>query len=68
MQRKQSLRAQLLRWVLVPLSAYIATKGDWDSVFLFSAAISIIAGVAAKFALQPVRQKRIERVNERGAP
>ena len=54
--------------LLVPLSAYIASKGDWDTVFLFSAAISIAAGLLAKFVLQPMRQKCIDDVNARGAP
>ena len=54
--------------LLVPLSAYIATKGDWDTVFIFAAAISIIAGLAAKFVLQPMRNRQIEEVNARGTP
>lgn len=54
--------------LLVPLSAYIASKGDWDRVFLFSAVISIIAGLAAKFVLQPMRQKHIDRINAAGTP
>jgi MFS transporter, OFA family, oxalate/formate antiporter len=52
--------------LLVPLSAYIATKGDWDAVFIFAATISIVAGLLAKFVLQPMRHKRIEEVNARG--
>ena len=54
--------------LLVPLSAYIATKGDWDTVFLFAATISIIAGLLAKFVLQPMRHKCIEESNARGTP
>jgi OFA family oxalate/formate antiporter-like MFS transporter len=54
--------------LLVPLSAYIATKGDWDTVFIFAASISIIAGILAKVVLQPMRHKRIEEVNARGTP
>ena len=54
--------------LLVPLSAYIATKGDWDAVFLFAATISIAAALAAKFILQPMRAKLIHSVNERGTP
>ncbi|WP_427912686.1 oxalate/formate MFS antiporter [Ramlibacter sp. MMS24-I3-19] len=53
--------------LLVPLSAYIATKGNWDRVFLFSAAISIVAGLMAKFVLQPMRHRTIDKVNERGS-
>jgi OFA family oxalate/formate antiporter-like MFS transporter len=54
--------------LLVPLSAYVATKGDWDAVFIFAATISIVAGLLAKFVLQPMRHKRIEEVNARGTP
>jgi OFA family oxalate/formate antiporter-like MFS transporter len=54
--------------LLVPLSAYIATKGDWDTVFLFAAAISFVAGVLAKVVLQPMRQKCIDEANARGTP
>jgi OFA family oxalate/formate antiporter-like MFS transporter len=54
--------------LLVPLSAYIATKGDWDTVFIFAATISIVAALLAKFVLQPMRQKQIEAVNARGTP
>ena len=54
--------------LLVPLSAYIATKGDWNTVFLFAAGISIAAALAAKFILQPMRAKLIDSVNARGTP
>jgi len=52
--------------LLVPLSAYIATKGNWDRVFMFSAAISIVAALLAKFLLQPIRRRCIEQANARG--
>ena len=54
--------------LLVPLSAVLSKGGNWDRVFLFSCAISIIAGLAAKFVLQPLRQKQIERTNAAGRP
>jgi MFS transporter, OFA family, oxalate/formate antiporter len=54
--------------LLVPLSAYIATKGDWDAVFLFAATISIVAGLLAKLVLQPMRHKCIAESNARGTP
>ena len=53
--------------LLVPLSAYIATKGNWDRVFMFSAAISIVAALLAKFLLQPIRRRCIEQANARGS-
>jgi MFS transporter, OFA family, oxalate/formate antiporter len=52
--------------LLVPLSAVLKTGGNWDRVFMFAAAISIIAGFAAKIFLKPMRQRQIDAVNERG--
>jgi OFA family oxalate/formate antiporter-like MFS transporter len=46
--------------LLVPLTAFFVHKGDWSTVFIFSATISIIAGLAAKFILQPLRKRTIE--------
>jgi OFA family oxalate/formate antiporter-like MFS transporter len=54
--------------LLVPLSAAISSGGNWDRVFIFAAVISIVAGVAAKFVLQPMRQKTIDRANAAGHP
>jgi len=54
--------------LLVPLSAAISAGGNWDRVFLFAAAISIVAGLAAKFVLKPLRQKTIDRANASGRP
>lgn len=54
--------------LLVPLSAVLSSGGNWDRVFLFAAAISIIAGVLAKVVLQPMRHKQIERANAAGRP
>jgi MFS transporter, OFA family, oxalate/formate antiporter len=53
--------------LLVPLSAYIATKGDWDRVFLFAATISIVASLLAVFVLKPMRHRCIEQANARGS-
>jgi OFA family oxalate/formate antiporter-like MFS transporter len=52
--------------LLVPLSAVLKTGGNWDRVFIFAAAISIIAGFAAKLWLGPMRHRQIEEVNARG--
>ena len=54
--------------LLVPLSAAISAGGNWDRVFIFAAVISIAAGLAAKFVLQPLRQKTIDRANAAGRP
>jgi OFA family oxalate/formate antiporter-like MFS transporter len=54
--------------LLVPLTAFLKAGHNWDRVFLAAAAISIIAGVAAKLFLQPMRQKAIDRANAAGHP
>ena len=54
--------------LLVPLSAVLRAGNNWDRVFIFSAAISIAAGLLAKFVLQPMRHKAIERANAAGQP
>jgi OFA family oxalate/formate antiporter-like MFS transporter len=46
--------------LLVPLASVVATLGGWSSVFLVSAAISIAAGICAKFLLAPMRARWIE--------
>jgi OFA family oxalate/formate antiporter-like MFS transporter len=51
--------------LLVPLTSFLATGGNWDAVFEVSAAIAIIAGLTAKFVLQPMRRKTIEEGNAR---
>jgi OFA family oxalate/formate antiporter-like MFS transporter len=54
--------------LLVPLSAVLSRGGNWDRVFLCAAAISIVAGIAAKLVLAPMRQKFIEAGNAAGKP
>ena len=54
--------------LLVPLSAVLRAGNNWDRVFIFSAAISIAAGLLAKFVLQPMRHKAIDRANAAGQP
>jgi OFA family oxalate/formate antiporter-like MFS transporter len=54
--------------LLVPLSAALSAGGNWDRVFIFSATISIAAGIIAKLVLSPMRKRLIATVNERGAP
>ena len=53
--------------LLVPLSAVLKAGGNWDRVFLFAATISIIAGLAARIFLKPMRQRQIDAVNARGS-
>ena len=50
--------------LLVPLTSVLAVKGNWDNVFIFAAVISIAAGLAAKFVLQPMRLRTIAQSEE----
>ena len=49
--------------LVVPLGSLLVAGGNWDRVFTVTAAIAIIAGVAAKFVLAPMRRRTIERAN-----
>lgn len=46
--------------LLVPLASVLSVSGNWDKVFIFSATISIAAGIAAKVILAPMRRRSIE--------
>ena len=50
--------------MLVPLASVLSVGGNWDRVFIFSAAITIAAGLIAKFVLQPMRARWIQNSNE----
>jgi MFS transporter, OFA family, oxalate/formate antiporter len=51
--------------LLVPLASVLASSmGGWNAVFLSAAAISIAAGVSAKFLLAPMRARWIESQSE----
>lgn len=52
--------------LLVPLTSLFVVKGDWNRVFIFSAILSFAAGLAAKFILQPMRQRWIDESNRKG--
>jgi OFA family oxalate/formate antiporter-like MFS transporter len=52
--------------LLIPLTSVISAGGNWDRVFIFSAAISIVAGVMAKLVLAPMRRRTIAEANARG--
>jgi len=47
--------------LLVPLTAYIAAKGDWSTVFWVGAIANVIAGVLAIVALKPMRAAQAKR-------
>ncbi|MHB8353355.1 MAG: oxalate/formate MFS antiporter [Burkholderiales bacterium] len=51
--------------LLVPLTSMFAAKGDWNRVFIAAAAMTIAAGLAAKFILEPMRGRWIANANSR---
>ncbi|MDB5855860.1 MAG: major facilitator superfamily 1 [Herminiimonas sp.] len=46
--------------LLVPLGSFLAAGGNWDRVFMVGAVITIFAGLASKFVLQPKRNRFIQ--------
>ncbi len=52
--------------LLVPLASALSAGGNWDRVFMVTATITIVAGIAAKFVLQPMRQRCIAEGNANG--
>lgn len=49
--------------LLVPLASVLSSWGNWDRVFMVSAAITICAGLCAKFVLAPMRKRLIDSAN-----
>ena len=49
--------------LIVPLGSFLSVNGNWDRIFIVTAAISIAAGLAAKFILQPMRARKIAETN-----
>ena len=47
--------------LLVPLTAYVAAKGDWHTVFWLGAIANAVVGVLAIVALKPMRKAMRER-------
>ncbi len=54
--------------LLVPLASVLSAGGNWSRVLVFSAVIAIIAGLASKFILAPMRARLISETNARGTP
>ena len=52
--------------LLVPLASVLSASGNWDRVFIFSATITIVAGITAKLVLAPMRRRTIDAANARG--
>ncbi|WP_426109923.1 oxalate/formate MFS antiporter [Massilia sp. PWRC2] len=49
--------------LLVPLASVLSAGGNWDRAFIFSASITIVAAIAAKFVLLPLRRKFVNDAN-----
>jgi OFA family oxalate/formate antiporter-like MFS transporter len=49
--------------LLVPLASVLSVGGNWDRVFIAAAAITILAAIAAKCALAPMRRRFIDNAN-----
>jgi OFA family oxalate/formate antiporter-like MFS transporter len=49
--------------ILVPLASLLVVKGNWDTVFIIGATITIAAGIVAKMVLAPMRKRVIEASN-----
>jgi OFA family oxalate/formate antiporter-like MFS transporter len=49
--------------LLVPLASVLSAGGNWNRTFIVCATITICAGLAAKFILQPLRQRTIAEAN-----
>jgi len=49
--------------LLVPLGSLLSAGGNWNRVFVFTAVLTIAAGLLAKFVLAPMRRKLIADVN-----
>jgi OFA family oxalate/formate antiporter-like MFS transporter len=52
--------------VLVGLTTGLSAGGNWNTVFIIAAVISIAAGITAKLVLAPMRKKTIHDTNARG--
>ena len=50
--------------LLVPLDSVLSAGGKWAPVFYFSAAICVIAAIAARFLLKPMRERYLGRQQE----
>jgi OFA family oxalate/formate antiporter-like MFS transporter len=52
--------------LLVPLASLLSAGGNWDRVFIATAAVTIAAAIAAKCVLAPMRRRVIENANSTG--
>ena len=50
--------------LLVPLASILSSTGDWNTVFIAGAIVTITAAFAAKFILAPARKRFIDDANK----
>lgn len=50
--------------LIVPLASVLSAGGNWDSVLILGAAVTITAAFTAKFVLAPARKRFIENANK----
>jgi OFA family oxalate/formate antiporter-like MFS transporter len=53
--------------LLIPLTSVLSKGGNWDTVFIVGAAISIIAAILSKVYLAPLRKRTIAEANAKGS-
>jgi OFA family oxalate/formate antiporter-like MFS transporter len=54
--------------LLVPLASMLSAGGNWNRVFIVTAAITIVAGLSAKLVLAPLRRRCVAEANLRDRP
>ena len=54
--------------LLVPFASVLSAGGNWNTVFILGAAVTITAAFTAKFVLAPARRRFIDAANAKGAP
>lgn len=54
--------------LIVPFASVLSAGGNWNTVFILGAAVTITAAFTAKFVLAPARKRFIDAANARGTP
>jgi MFS transporter, OFA family, oxalate/formate antiporter len=54
--------------LIVPFASVLSAGGNWNTVFILGAAVTITAALTAKFVLAPARKRFIDAANARGTP
>jgi OFA family oxalate/formate antiporter-like MFS transporter len=54
--------------LIVPFASVLSAGGNWNTVFIAGAVVTITAAFTAKFILAPARKRFIDAANARGTP